>query len=483
MRWWRRAVAMVALAALAACGARVSDEQVRAEARQDALFTGGSGQPGAGASGDALAGASGGSAAGATGAGASTVGAGGGSSAGGSAGAAGASGPVQTVPGGGNGGATDVGVTATEIRVGNVSTLTGPVPGLFRGALVGTQAFAAYQNSLGGVHGRKLVVVSADDRLDDGANKSKHLELSNKVFAFVGSFSVNDAGGASELKRNGVPDIGNALSTARSDLANNFSVQPLSHGWKTGPFNYYKTQVAPDVIKKVALFVADVPAARETAAWMRQVAESLGYVFVYTRNIGPTESNFTSDVVRMRQEGVKAVMFQGEAAMMAGLAKTMQDQGFDVVLPNWGAAAYDQDFIDLAGAAGAEGTRLDSSFSLFLGEDRATVPEVGLFLDWVKKIDPEIHPDLFTLYAWASARLFVQGLQAAGPAAKRSTLLAELSKIHTFDSNGILVNADPAAKKAGECFVVIGVHDGKFGRVHPKSGYECGYGPFQTYHS
>ncbi|MCU1486141.1 MAG: hypothetical protein JWN67_2887, partial [Actinomycetia bacterium] len=44
-----------------------------------------------------------------------------------------------------------MGVTANQVTLGNVSTLSGPVPGLFQGAIVGAQAIVAYQNSQGGL--------------------------------------------------------------------------------------------------------------------------------------------------------------------------------------------------------------------------------------------------------------------------------------------------------------------------------------------
>src|SRR5437879_1018595 len=55
--------------------------------------------------------------------------AGGSSAAGGTAGAGAGPNSATTLPAGGNGGATDVGVTADSIVLGDVSTLTGPVPG------------------------------------------------------------------------------------------------------------------------------------------------------------------------------------------------------------------------------------------------------------------------------------------------------------------------------------------------------------------
>src|SRR5205823_2252557 len=109
----------------------------------------------------------------------------------GSAGAAGSatgSGPAAAAPAGGNGGATDVGVTANSITLGNVSTLTGPVPGIFAGAVYGTQAAVAYINSLGGIYGRTLKLETRDDQFDTGQNRAATIDLLGKSFAFAGSF-------------------------------------------------------------------------------------------------------------------------------------------------------------------------------------------------------------------------------------------------------------------------------------------------------
>jgi ABC-type branched-subunit amino acid transport system substrate-binding protein len=477
MRRTTLAGALIVMAVVAAaCGSRVSDRQAVVEAREDARRAGLTGGVALGTGGDT------GDATGDDLAGDDLSGAGGGgsgSSGGGSTGSRGSRTATTTRTSRTANTATDVGVTATAIAVGNVSTLTGPVPGLFRGALVGAQAWAAYVNSQGGIHGRRVRVVSGDDRLDEGANKAKYLELSNKVFAFVGSFSVNDSGGASELRAHPeIPDVGYALSRARHDLPNNFSPQPSPAGWRSGPYKYYKERLPADVIKNVAFFVSDVASAREISRWNRQVIEDAGFEVVYSRNIGPAESDFTSDVIRMRQAGAKAVMWQGEANFMAGMARNMRQQEFEVALPNWGNPAYDRDFIELAGSPEAvEGTQIDQLYAMFLGEDRQRVPEIDLFLTWMARIDADVRPDLYAMYAWTAGRLFQQAAEAAGPELTRAQLLAELGKVHSFDAKGMLAPGDPAGKKAPNCFMVVAIRDGNFERAHPPGGgYECGMG-------
>src|SRR3989442_4212936 len=129
-----RVVVLFAFVALAAgCGARVSDGQRTALGHAAGVSRAGPAEA-VGQSADVAAPVALTSSTDASGAGVSTA-----------ARASGAAAAAEP-----SGGATDVGVTATTVRLGNISTLSGPVPGLFQGAVIGTQAAVAYQNSLGG---------------------------------------------------------------------------------------------------------------------------------------------------------------------------------------------------------------------------------------------------------------------------------------------------------------------------------------------
>jgi ABC-type branched-subunit amino acid transport system substrate-binding protein len=473
-----RIAVLVTLALLAAgCGSRVGEEQVRAEARADALAAGlraGSGSAGtdaevAGAEFGAASAEGGGTAA----EGGAAGSAGSGSSGGGSGGAA------PGAPPGGNGGATDVGVTANEISLGWVGTLTGPVPGLFRGALVGAQSYAAYQNSKGGIFGRKLKVVAADDSLDSGKNRSGHLQLKDKVFAFVGSFSVTDDGGVSVLADCKCPDIGGSLSLSRFNLPNHYNPQPIPPGWRSAGLQYFKQKFPKDVIEHAALFVANVESAKAIARNARSVMEDLGYKIVYTREVGPNETNFTGDVVQMRNQGVKMVNFQGDVGNQARLAAAMRQQGFSVPLANWGNTIYDQNAFRIAGKEALEGALIDQTYSLFQGEDAGRIPEVALFNQWMKRTDPKQTVDLFAMYGWVSMKLFIDAHTKGGAQLTRPKILAELGKIGTWDADGMIGPVNIGQKGPTDCVMIVRIKDGKFVREHPlDKTYDCGLGPF-----
>jgi ABC-type branched-subunit amino acid transport system substrate-binding protein len=466
------AILVAMMLVTAACGARLT----KAELAKAAGSSNGGQNSSAGVFGSDQTGAAGTDqgAAGAAGAtGGSAGGTSGGSTSKSGGGAAQAQGGASSC--GANGGNTDVGVTADKITLANVSLLTGPVPGLFKGAKDGTQAFFNYQNSLGGVCGRKLQLDPRDDQFDANQNKAQYQDAIGKDFGFVGSFSVVDEGGASVLAAHpDVPDVAYALSHAHFALPNNFSPQPLPPGWRLGSLNYFKAKFGPDVISHMAILIEDAQSAKDAAAGEQKAAESVGYKFVYSRVIEPTEANFTSDVVSMQQKGVKGIMMTGEVGAFVRVAKAMKQQNFSIPFANWGANAYDPAFITSDAAPATNGSILDQQLAMFQGEDN--LPEVALFNKWLKQVGGK--PDIFAAFGWESGRLFVQALTAAGPKPTRANVMAQLKQIDNFDGNGMLAPAGPASKRPPNCFIVISVQNGKFVRADPPSGFICNQGDY-----
>jgi ABC-type branched-subunit amino acid transport system substrate-binding protein len=473
----------------AACGTAVSDQQAASELRAEggggALSAGGgSGTLAVGAtSGDAGAG---GTTSDATGGQGQAAASGGATPSGGAAGSGAGAAPVASSGGPikSAGGATDVGVTPTEINLGWVGTLTGPVPGIFRGALVGTQAWINYQNSQGGLMGRQLKLIPGDDSLDSGKNRAAHLALKDKVFSFVGSFSINDDGGAPVLGDCKCPDISGNLSAAMHSSPYHFGPQPAAPGWRSGPPKYYAQKFPKDVIEHLAFFYSQVPVSQAIAVEQQRVYEQAGFKVVYTRGIPPNDNNQTADVVQMQRAGVKSLVFQGDLATFSRLTAAMKQQNFKVDLFNLGNTIYDSTTFKVIPPGDLQNLYVDQVYGMFLGEDAARIPEVKLFNEWMKKTNPNQAVDLFGLYGWLSGRLFGDTMLKMAKEGKnpvRADLINTLKGWGTWDGYGLVAPIKVGTKTPSDCFFIFtSTADGKFQRTFPEGdkNYACDVGAF-----
>ena len=375
--------------------------------------------------------------------------------------------------------ADHTGVTATSVHVANVSTLTA---GLAKGALVGTQAYAAYVNAKGGVDGRKIVVDSDDDNFSGAGNKQQTQSAIENDFALVGGFSLEDSFGGAVLAQNpGMPDVAVALDPHTYALPNVFSPAPASDGWNLGPFEYLKKKFPKD-IDAVGTLVDDLPSALPGWLGEKYALEKAGYKVVYEPTYSLSQTDFTQNVVQMKDDGVKMLFVdQLPATYAASLIKSLQQQDYHPVVV-LGATGYTNTLVaNAGGAANVDGDYLEQNQSLYLGGDKAAVPAVATFLHWVNVASPGFQPDLFTLYGWLSAELFAQGLKNAGHNPSRGSLLRALRAITTFNGNGIVAPSDPVTKALSNCYLVGRVVNGQFQRVDdppvsgPNHGYRCDY--------
>jgi ABC-type branched-subunit amino acid transport system substrate-binding protein len=354
------------------------------------------------------------------------------------------------------------GLTSDSVRIGNVSTLTA---GLFKGAAVGTDAYADYINASGGVNGRKIFVDSGDDQYSGGPNKELTQADIQKDFAMVGGFSLFDSFGATVLQANPqVPNVTVSLSPVANDLPNTFSPSPAVGGWQLGPLVYFKNKFPSDITHTAAL-IADEPSATDKWVAEKAAMASIGYKVVYDPTFDITTSNFDQYVIAMKNDGVKILFLEQMPENYAASvykALTLQDFHPQVVL---GASVYSELLVPNSGGASVvDGSYMEQNLPLYLGEDAFTIPAVATFLKWVQKASPGFSPDLYTLYGWLSAEMFTQALRAAGPHPTRGSVLQQLRKITSFDGDGLIAPSNPALKIPGKCYIIVTIADGHYQR-------------------
>ncbi len=375
------------------------------------------------------------------------------------------------------------GITPTSVTIGNVSTEAG---GLFKGAIVGTEAYAAYVNARGGVNGRKVIVQSADDQFEGAMNKQLTEAAVQSTFAAVGSFSVEDSYGGTVVAANPqFPDIAATLDPATQKLPNNYSPIPGGSGWSLGPIVYFKDRF-PTQVLHTGTIVADLPST--VLAWNDEKAamEHEGYKILYDPALPPTQTDFTQQIIAMKNAGVQIVFFEQLPQNYASAAiRDMVQQDFHPVLV-LGAAAYNEQLVPNAGGpAAVDGSYLEQASSLYLGEDAPLIPAVTTFNTWVQKVAPGFSADFFTLTGWLCAELFVDALRNAGADPSRGSLLQALRHTTAFDSGSLVPISNPGDKVPINCYLIGQVSGGRFARLDdpPVTGSTHGFRCDQPFYS
>lgn len=91
--------------------------------------------------------------------------------------------------------AAEPGVSDTEIRIGDVAPMSGPVSFLGRAIAVGSRIAAGEINQAGGINGRKLRVITEDD----GYVPSRSFQALTKLIQVDDVFAINGTSGAANL--------------------------------------------------------------------------------------------------------------------------------------------------------------------------------------------------------------------------------------------------------------------------------------------
>jgi ABC-type branched-subunit amino acid transport system substrate-binding protein len=265
-----------------------------------------------------------------------------------------------------------------------------------------------------------------------------------------------------------------ALGNETKAYRNNFSPQAAPAGYQTGMFTDWTKRYGSAVTKVGSIF-PNIAAAVTSQQNFEAAAGSVGWHWIYSQSYPAAQTNYTSEIAQMKLKGVRIIFMVGQTAQAAAtIVQEAHSQNWHPIII--APIAYASDFVkDLGSAKDAEGITGSNLYALFFNHDEAhNIPEVALYQHWMAQAHPGAALDLYSMYAWASAMLFVQALEAMGPRPTRAKLLTELRKIHRFDANGMLPSNDPAGKKPPLCYVLWTIHDGAFHRINtPTTRFRC----------
>ena len=354
--------------------------------------------------------------------------------------------------------ANSTGVTATSIKLGVSTPLTGSA-GLVYGKVPGAmRAYFDYINANGGVNGRKISLVIRDDKYLPtlAATQTTNLILKDKVFALVGALGTathSKAYTAAALAKNNVPDL--FINTGFSGFTNK-AKYPTT--FMVLPTYAMEAKVMAKVIKDNFPGQATFMIAQDDEFGSDGVAgfTTAGHKFSSTPTLYPQGS-----MTAARAEGALTAL----AAAAPGKPVLVLFGTTDVTATILKAAEkleLTKKFTFLAGSVGADAntllalgvkpTTIDGVVSAsFLPDAKdLTDPYVKQFIDINTKYNKGVTFDNYVLGGMNSAMLTVQALRAAGKNLTRAGLMSAIeAKGSKFASAGLVPLGWSATSRVG----------------------------------
>jgi branched-chain amino acid transport system substrate-binding protein len=317
------------------------------------------------------------------------------------------------------------GVSDTEIIVGTHTALSGPVSAWGVGSTEGMRMRIDEANEKG-IHGRKIRLIVEDHgyavpRAVQAANK---LINNDKIFVMLGALGTphNNAAFAEQLPK-GVPNLF-PFTAARS------MVEP-HHPLKFQTLSSYYDQVRAATKyfvekgkSKLCTMYMDTDFGHEIRDGVRDQAKALKIEVVTEASFGPTDSDFTGQVGKLKSAGCDLVVMGSIIKETIQTIATARKGGWTDVTFVGQAASYDPI------VAGAPGGITDGFYSA-TGQPFAypdSSPEVKA---WSDKFKAKTGRDANTAaqYGYGSADIVVMALQATGKDLTRAKFLAALESI------------------------------------------------------
>jgi ABC-type branched-subunit amino acid transport system substrate-binding protein len=380
---------------------------------------------------------------------------------------------ASTGGGGGSGGDRNTqGVSDTEIKVGGLAALTGPLGNQYAGIFDGVESYLNMINAQGGVNGRKIVLVKkADDTTSSDVDNQQAQALNEQdgVFAVLG-VATPSFGGGPYLASHGVPTFGWNVNAEWSAGPSLFG-QRGSYTDFTGPSATLPWLVHELGLSKVAILAYTATQSRDCATGTAKSFEKFGIDVVLKDTSLPFGvTSLNTDVQKMKDKHVDFVTTCMDTTGNTLLSSTLKQFQMDNVVQYW-PNGYDNEVLKTY-ADLMEGVYLGSTFVPF--EAPRKTPGMVAFLTQLHKSFPRANPAEVRLAGWMDADLFVRGLRMLGDNVTRSGLVSAINSMTSWTAAGIQppVNWTIAhgPNDSPDCTAFIKVVNGKFTAVLGRDG-------------
>jgi ABC-type branched-subunit amino acid transport system substrate-binding protein len=369
------------------------------------------------------------------------------------------------------------GVTATSIKIGLVMPNTGPpgILGMFQGARSAVDARVNLQNAHGGVNGRKIDLVWADDQSTESgfSQAARDLVSNQQAFGLV-ALTVDLRGAAAWLASNNVPVTGFASDADWSNYTNVFHFGNLFDKGTVSTFGDFVG--AQGGTKAVVVIDPSQGASSNLSSTLAASLRSRGIQIVdqITFSHGISRAAYVAE--ELKQSGADALVGTAQGADFADIYAQAKSLGVTIkVALNTGGYST-----SLLATYGSRMAGL-STISTFAAANSAAMVAYD---NAMSTFSPELADpsDEIAIASYVAADEMIEGLQRAGVCPTRAAFIDHLRQVTDFTAGGLMPPVDLSKPKEPvlcENFVRADASGHSFAPVPPPTalghdGFWCG---------
>ncbi len=352
------------------------------------------------------------------------------------------------------------GITETTLKVGMSAPLSGTAGAYGRQMRQGIEACLARVNAAGGVHGRRIELVSLDDGYEPAAAvaNTRRLIGQDKVFALVGFYGTASTLAVSPvLERAGVPLIGTVTGAEALRSPDNHHIFHLraSYGDETAAIVRNLTTVG---ITRLAVFYQDDGFGQSGYDGLTRALAQHGLKPVAVGSVPRNSTQVAAAVKSIAGSNAQAVVMVALAPPAAAFIRGMHVAGARPFFVALSPVGTDQ-LVSQLTEADTRGVEVAQVMPHPLLEKVGVVREYRRAL---AELDPSARPAYYGVEGYLDAKLLVAALDRAGRNVTRESLVSALHASE-FDLGDYRVNFSRPGN-AGSSYVEISVV-GEGGRI------------------
>jgi ABC-type branched-subunit amino acid transport system substrate-binding protein len=359
---------------------------------------------------------------------------------------------------------SDTGVTADSVQV---SVFSDPGfagrPGLNQELFDSADAFVAWCNEAGGIHGREIELKKRDAKLTEF--QQRIIEACQEGdFMMVGGGAVFDDTGQRERLECGLPNVPGYVVTAQAADAD-LTYQPVPNPvdkLSIGDYRFLDEEF-PDSTSKIAIVTGSIPTTVTVAKRNEEAIKDLGWTVVHQDQYNPQgETTWRPFAEAIKSRGVKGLVWIGEPVNLANLMKALDDIGYQLDFVRTDANHYDPLLISEGGPA-VEGAYVRSVFHPFLSEEQASEnPATTKYLEVMDEHKPDGKIAYLGVQGFSAWLLWAQASTACGAELTRDCVWENIGEITDWTAGGLHAPQNVAESAPGDCYSLQQVQQGEF---------------------